>query len=311
MTEQVLSSEEVDAILKASRGNSADLSQIVNAANSSDQIDGKHYTYTLGNINELIQTELEKDLTSFLRKRVIIKIKAFNLTKVDALVNDSRPKSVYHIFRIKPTDTFGLILVDYSIMHHAINLLYGGILNPSETIVDVPGKIGVIVAEKISHLCLSSFIHSCKEYGSVSIENIKTTTSAHLASNLGLAASDVIYALELAVFFDEIETPVSILVSENFFMKFIPPKMNTEEFNEKNSWRTAIKSQVEDSLVTVTANLPDVKIKIKDFMNLKEGDDIPINEPTKAYLCLNHLKIFRGTAAQANEKRVIKIISQI
>lgn len=311
MTEQVLSSEEVDAILKASRGDSSDLSQIITSGDSGDQIDGKHYTYVLGNINEFVQTELEKDITQFLRKRIIIKTKSFNLTKVDALVNDAQRKSIYHIFRIKPTDAFGLVVVDFALMHHSINLLYGGTLNASESIVEVPGKIGVIAAEKIAHLCLGSFIHACKEYGTINVESIKTTNSSHVASNLGLNSADTVYALELTVYFDEIEAPISILISENFFTKFIPPKVNTDEFNERNSWRTAIKSQVEDSLVTVSANLPDVKMKIKDFMTLKEGDDIPIGEPTRAYLCLNHLKIFRGTAAQTNDKRVIKIISQI
>ena len=44
---------------------------------------------------------------------------------------------------------------------------------------------------------------------------------------------------------------------------------------------------------------------MSDIMKLKSGDLIPIADPTDVFLCLNELKLFRASAGQANNKRVV------
>lgn len=311
MSDQVLSSEEVDAILKVTQEKKQDLSAIVGEGDASKQDKGKHYTYALTNINEILRTELEKDITSFLRKRVILKTKSFHLTQVSEVFKNQTDKYIYSIFRISPNENYGMVCVDMPILDHTINLLYGGKLNTKEQVHDNPGKIGILIAEKIAQMLLSSFTFACQEYGAVNHETVKTTASTNLATNLGLNEDDMIYLMELSIFFDEIETTLKFLISEDFLIQFIPVKSESHKHKEKDFWRTAIKSQVVDSIVTIHVSLPDVSMKVKDFMALKDGDIIPIGDPTVVYVCLNNLKLFRATAGQANSKRVAKIINQI
>lgn len=312
MADQVLSQEEVDAILKASQDkNQQDLSQLVGSGESQNNDSGRHYQYAMSNINEILRVEYEKYLTAFLRKRIVIKMDSFNFAKASACLNANDEKVIYSIFRINPKDDYGMVLIDFSVLHQTINLLYGGKLNTKETIIESPGKIGTIIAEKISLLCLNSFAAACHEFGPLNYEIVKTTSSHNLATNLGLGTEDEVYILELTVFFDEFEAKIKLLLSEAFFPEFIPVKADGHKHREKDFWRTAIKTQVVDSLVTISVSLPDVTMKVKDFMALKDGDIVPISDPTMVYVCLNNLKLFRASAGQANSKRVAKIINQI
>jgi flagellar motor switch protein FliM len=306
---RILTSEEVDAILKASQEQSQDLSNII--SNEAITKQGKQYSYGLVNINEVTRAECEKNLSSFLRKKVLVKSKTFNSAKLTTCLNEGADKKVYSMFRIMPQDYFGIFIIDYLLLHQAINLVYGGRVNAAEPTFSTPGKIGTIIAEKICQVFLTCFTQACQEYGEIICDVIKTTASLELISNMGLSDDDPIIMMELAVFLDEIESPLKILFSEDFLSNFIPARKDDNRHREKDFWKTAIKSQVVDSLVTISVTLPDVNIKVNDFMALKNGDTIPISDPTTVYICLNNIKLFRATAGQSNNKRVAKIISQI
>ena len=72
----------------------------------------------------------------------------------------------------------------------------------------------------------------------------------------------------------------------------------------------AIENQVVDSNITIIASLPEINFKAKDLMSLKNGDLIPIGDPTLVDVYLNDVKLFCANAAQANSKRIIKILGE-
>jgi flagellar motor switch protein FliM len=113
------------------------------------------------------------------------------------------------------------------------------------------------------------------------------------------------------VFFGEVETALSILVASDFLYEFIPSNTDDVVPIDSESWRTAIEAQVVDSSVTVCVSLPEISIKASDLVALKNGDLIPIGDPTLVYVCLNNTRLFCGNAGQANSSRVVKILSEI
>lgn len=306
---RILTSEEVEAILKASQDQSQDLSSLVAAEVNPKQ--GKQFSYGLVNINEVTRNECEKNLSSFLRKKILIKSKSLNATKLAPCINENSDKNVYSLFRIMPSDYYGMFIIEYVFLHQAINLLYGGRVNKSEPTMATPGKIGTIIAEKISQLCLSCFTTACSEYGDITCDVIKTTPVLNLISNVGMSDEDPVFLMELTLLLDEIEAPLKIVLPEEFLSNFIPARREDNKHREKDFWKSAIKTQVVDSLVTINVTLPDISIKVNDFLALKSGDLIPISDPTAAYVCLNNIKLFRATTGQANNKRVAKILNQI
>lgn len=306
---QVLSSEEVDAILKVTQDNPSNTNLgSTPAENAGDNT--QRNTMMLNNTAEATKIELEKIINSFLRKKIGIRTQSFEKKTLATCLQEAAEKSVFSVFRVMPSGGYGMLVMDLAFLHQIINHLYGGVFNHDETIVEKPGKAGILIAEKFYQLFLTGFAQACQENGVISFEMVKTTSLPNLTSNLEM--EDSVYSLELVFSFEDMESTIRCMFAEDFIQKFLfHIKKSEVKHREKDFWRTAIKSQVVDSFVTVSVTLPDINLKVSDFMSLKDGDILPISDPTLAYVCLNNLKLFRAKAGQSNSKRVAKIVAQI
>ena len=309
---QVLSSEEVDAILKVTQENTKNevLSSPADQADDSSDLK-QRATAMLKTIAETTEFELEKIISAFLRKKSNVKTKPFELMQLSACLSNAAEKSVFSVFRIMPNDNYGMFAMDLAFLLQMINHLYGGqsgLTDDPET--SSAGKVGTIIAEKFCQLTLSGFAQACSEYGVITSEVVKTSSLPNLTSNLVM--DDNVYSMEISITLDDVTSNIRFMIAEDFIQKFfLGTKKSEAKHREKDFWRTAIKSQVVDSFVAVSVTLPEVNLKVNDFMSLKEGDILPISDPTLVYVCLNNLKLFRAKAGQANSKRVAKIVAQI
>src|SRR5688572_11558870 len=112
---KVLSNEEVDAILKVTQEKNRDLSDLMgNTEVNSDWLQGDH---NLTNLLEMTRMECQKTLSTFLRKKVIIKSKSVKLIRV---LDSAQPKPeayLYALFHTKPIDHFGIVALDTTFLH--------------------------------------------------------------------------------------------------------------------------------------------------------------------------------------------------
>ncbi len=311
---KVLSTEEVNALSKVAEEKTGDLTELVSSSEKKageGETESNHEVNNraLANVNELARDECEKSIASFLRKKIILKSKASHFAKLSEVLNGKTEKHVYSVFRMLPSNRYGIVVIDLPLLHQAINILFGGQANPKDTIIETPGKIGTIVAERLAQVGMEGFAQACKEYGVVNFEHIKTVVLPNLISKLSM--DDRVYAMELIVAFGEIETNMTIVVAEEFLQEFIPINIIDVTYIDSDSWRSAIESQVVDSYVTVSVALSEVPIKAKELLELKDGDLIPIDDPTAVFVCLNNVKLFSGSAGQANANRVVKIVNEI
>ena len=306
----VLSTEEVDALLNAMRTGGSDASVFANTGGA----DWKEGNCTINkramtNISELTAVELENKITSFLRKKISVKFKSMTTNTLGECLSDKLEKHVYSVFKLNADNFYGMAVLNLPVLHYVISILYGGKVNESEQVMEKSGKVGLIIAEKICQLCLDAFAQGSADYGNLNYEIIKTINIAGLTSKLNM--DERVQALEFSIYFDSIETSISLMVKEEFFSEFIPVSLSEGKHLESNFWRSAIESQVVDSYVTVNVALPNVNMKVNELMALKAGDLIPIGDPTFVYVCLNNVKLYRANAGQANSKRVAKILSEI
>ncbi|MEO8400434.1 MAG: FliM/FliN family flagellar motor switch protein [Gammaproteobacteria bacterium] len=309
---KVLSTEEMNALLKVTQEKNCDLTELVgssaNMAAKWESTDTILNNKSLKNITELNWSEVEKILSSFLRKKIVVQSKSAHVTRVTDALTGKTEKHVYSVFKLIPSNYYSLVVLDMPLLHQAINFIFGGQTNDKEPVIETPGKVGIIIAEKIAQLCMEGFSQACKEYGNVNYEAIKTVTLPNLISKFSM--EDRVYTMELSVLFGEVETSLSVMVAADFLHDFIPAII-VELGNQDDSWRTTIESQVVDSDVTISVALPEIDMMVNDLVTLKSGDLLPIGDPTSVYISLNDTKLFIGNAGQANSSRVVKILSEI
>lgn len=308
---KVLSAEEVDALLKVAQEKDKE-NDLVKLTSRHLQADNVAFSRkALANVTELTWSECEKILASFLRKKVLVRTKETNFGKLSEFLEDKAEKHVFTVFHLTPNNYFSLCVITLPLLHHIINCLFGGFVNGQEPVIEAPGKAGVIISEKLSDLVMEGFMLGCKEYGTLTYDVIKTVTLPNLISKLSM--EDDICSITYTVTFGESESDFFIMIPMEFFQKFLPSSMLEDvEHNpeEGHSWRHLIQNQVVDSTVSLVAALPEIRIKAKDLVELKEGALIPIGDPTAVEVWLNNLRLFRATAGQANSNRIIKILSE-
>lgn len=306
---QVLSTEEVQELLKAAEGNGNDLSVLLATGNNNvDQAKNEHL---LTNLVEALRVQSEKLLSGFLRKRIVVESGTFNPSQLNTCLNEITKQQVYAVFQISPKEKCGLVIIDMVLLHQSINLLFGGQINASDTIITNPGQIGLLISEKIAQIFGAAFVQAAKEYETIECEVLKTACLPNLPTNYAL--EDKVNVLELPIILDDVKTYIKYIFSDSLLKDLLPHQEVDFQHQpqEKMVWQNQIKSQVVDSYVNISITLADINMSAKEFMALKQDDLIPIADPTQAYVCLNSTKLFKANAGQSNSKLVAKIISKI
>ncbi|MDP1603562.1 MAG: FliM/FliN family flagellar motor switch protein [Legionella sp.] len=269
-------------------------------------------------IDQFITTSQMK-LSSFLRKKLLIKCEAINSCHFHEVTHDYTKLHMLN-FYITPHEKYALIAFDFTFLHLVINLLYGGGVNEEETVMTSLGKSGVKIAEKMASL----FLEVLQEY---MIEELKLTLkfssiSPQLSPVFKQSKTKKCYNISLKILIDSVVTHMNLIIPE---MVFSPlerepehdtmagkDKLNTQEmiaspliFDDK------MKEELIDSAVMVTFNLPPLTLKLKEVIHLKSGDIIPIDDPKNVMVVVNNKAIFTATAGQAEQRRVVKILNKV
>lgn len=263
-------------------------------------------------IIETFVTAYQKKLTSFLHKKINIQFSSINISKLDDY-HDKDKRMIWTSFAINEGVHYGLVVFDYPFLHTVINLLYGGQVNHQEPMIKNLGKSGHKIAEKFAHMSMSMFEQAMAEYGSVGLHLLKTAEQLGLVLNQ--SSSENHYQLSFQVSFYDLDTSLSFIIPCSFFdaLTFNAPIDSHQEASTAMNmdFSELLQQELVESTVTLEAFLPSMSLKIKEAMNLKTGDLIPIGDPTMVELLLNQKKLFKALVGRANNRRVVKIIDRI
>lgn len=300
----VLSSEEVDAIIAAAQ--SASKAGI--EGDAADQAESSNInTNALNRIVINVMQELEKKLAVLLRRKIAITQSPIRESKTEEFEQAVDRVICYSCYKLDPLGSSIITALDADFISVSLNLLYGGKVQPTDE--NIVGNVGIITAEKIGAIILDCLQASCVEYTSFTHKAVKSSLIFNTINNID--ANEKIYVIDFKSIIDEVETNFRIMLPEEFLLKLIPVKTGNAKHKDRDFWRTAIKSEVIDSYVTISTVLPDIRMKLKDFRQLHVGDEIEISDPTIVYVRLSELKLFRGLAGQSNAKMVVKVVGQI
>lgn len=260
----------------------------------------------IGIIEQFI-TDLQREVTGFLRKKARFEFNAVNVCdpmEVRAIENPA----AFASFQIQPEGKYGLLFFPFDFLHHTINLLFGGSANRNEDIMRGLGKSGQTIARKITEMSLGAFQNALSSHIPVTLECARISDVPGLVLNQ--LDNTQLFNFSFKATIDGLESRFHIAIPEPLIEllsippeppKVTPSEMATPTIDSRK------RSELIDSTVTVSAILPSIKIQLKDVLNLKSGDTIPVKDPNEVYLMLNNKRLFRATPGKSNDVRVVKI----
>jgi flagellar motor switch protein FliM len=138
MSEQILSQEEIDALLGAMASGEVDLESDASEKKqiSLEEIDAYDLTsknillqnqfYALEEINDKFTKFLKNFLTTFLQQKIDVKFISTEMVIFDNFIQGFSPPTCFHIFTMEPLIGSSLMAIDQNLVFSLIECMFGG-----------------------------------------------------------------------------------------------------------------------------------------------------------------------------------------
>jgi len=87
--------------------------------------------------------------------------------------------------------------------------------------------------------------------------------------------------------------------------------MQSDRMDKDERWTIALREQLQDAEVEVSSELTEITLSVRELMQLKAGDVIPIKLPKTIDLCIEDMPAFRGTFGVSHGKNAVQITDVI
>jgi len=91
----------------------------------------------------------------------------------------------------------------------------------------------------------------------------------------------------------------------------LAPGINRDANESDEHWIDALRDEIELATVTLTGRLAETELTLRDMLDLKAGDIIPIQLPEQATICAENIPVLRGEFGISRGKNAIKVMEQV
>lgn len=300
MSQQVLSQQEIDALLDAMDNGEIDTEQMVEELDSPKVKPydfrrpvrlSKEYLSTITMVFEDFSKIAVNLLSTQLRKPVDIKIAAIEQVSFDEFVHSVPSFTLMGIFQSKPLSGMQIIEINPQFSLQMVELLCGfGELSdeilPSDK--DSFTDIERAILEDVTTSFLRSFETAWKEITELKVELEYTETNPQLLQTM--SPNEPVLLVTFSVTLDEQKTFINMCVPYIFFEDMLDKLSFRNWFHSGKEFDSSERGQISKNLEQVPLNLEvllgESQMTISDFLEMEEGDIIQLNEKTSKPLTM-------------------------
>ena len=316
MNQQILSQDEVDALLQGITGESQKLEQDdtpttgvrdYDLASQERIVRGRMPTMEV--INERFARNIRIGLFNFIRKSPEVAIGGIKVQKFSAFLREIVVPTNFNIMTVKPLRGSGLIVCDPSLVFAVIDALFGGI-----------GKY---------HTRIEGRDFSPTELR-VILRLVETICAEYKKAWTGIYPLELEYQRsEMQPQFANIATPSEIVVATNFTMEigettgsvhFCIPYSTLEPIRDvlystiqgdsvepDRRWVNLLKHQIQSADVELVAELASASATVEQLLSFKPGDFVELDLETMIKAKVSGVPVFDAHYGTSNNRYAIKI----
>jgi flagellar motor switch protein FliM len=313
---QVLSQDEVDALLNAVNGNDSDSFDSGGDSDSGDSSDDNIQTYDLTNQDRVIRGRMpileiiyERFIRSFrvslsnsLRKISTISIISTDLLKFGEFVNTLPIPSCMCIMRFNELRGPALLVFESKLAYAIIDSYFGGTDRP---FTKIEGKeftmIELSFMRKIMDMAINDLEEAWAPVHRIDAQYLRTEINPQFVGVV--PPSDVIIATTLEVEFESASGTIMIVVPYSTIEPIkqkLSSSFQTDNEMADSIWTKAMNEHIKNTKATVVVRLGEAEMTLGDLLTLELGDIIPLNqdasgEVTLAIEGVEKMKCIMGT----------------
>jgi flagellar motor switch protein FliM len=317
----LLSHEEIDALLKGV--NDGDFE--IEIDEFQDKSSAKDYDFrsqerivrrripTLEMINERFSKYLRTSLFKLLHRSPEIFISDIEIQKFSDYIRELHTPTNLNIIRFSPLRGRALIVIEPNLIFTTVDNFFGGggqfYNNTSEAQEFTLTEIRVI--QILIDMIFNDLKEAWEPVMALNFEYISSEINPHFASIVGtediVVISTVNVALEGGGGDINIVMPYSMIEPIRALLDTIGDDSDESDIQ----WKLALRNEILGAEMGVNSLLVEKNISIREVLQLKKGDVIPIDMPKTVLLKVEGVPVFTGKACVSEGYNAVQIIDKV
>lgn len=316
MTQQILSQDEVDALLQGITGESQKLEpedepqggiREYNLASQERIVRGRMPTMEI--ISERFARNIRIGLFNFVRKSPEVSIGGIKVQKYSAFLREIVVPTNFNIVSVKPLRGSGLIVCDPNLVFAVIDALFGGTgkyhtriegrdFSPTEQRV-IQRLVDVVIAEyrKAWHNIYPLELEYQRSEMQPQFANIATPSEIVVTTSFTLEMGDTTGSIHFCTPYSTLEPIRDVLYST----------MQGDSSEPDRRWVNLLKTQIQAAEVELVAELATAQATIEQLLALKPGDFIELDLPPQVEAKVNGVPVLACHYGTSNGRYALKV----
>ncbi|BBN59883.1 flagellar motor switch protein FliM [Hydrogenovibrio marinus] len=315
--EDILSQDEVDALLRGMGGGDIDTED----DDSSEATSAKVYDFTnqerivrgrlpaLDIINERFARGFQRHFNEMIMSSVEVTAGEVKIIKmIDYLRNLFVPTSL-NIYRINPLNGVSLFTLDSKLIFTAVDIYFGGTgLLPFKIEGREYTPVEMSMVRSILDISSDNLRKAWGPVMDIEIDYMHSEMNPKFASIV--EATDMIVVSPINVRFEGVEGRVDIVMPYAMLEPVrdkLEEGMSNLQGESDNRWSRTLKEEAKNIEVEVSVNLAELKMNMDDLMKMEKGDIIPIEMPDRVAVKAEGIAFVKGKLGESNDKKAVKV----
>jgi flagellar motor switch protein FliM len=316
---ELLSQEEIDALLKGV--DDGDFEVAIDEFQ--DQGVAKNYDFssqerivrrripTLEMINERFSKYFRVSLLKFLHHSPEIFISGIQIQKFSEYIRGLHTPKNLNIIRFSPLRGRALIVIEPSLIFSAVDSFFGGggqLYKAAEAREFTPTEMRVI--QILIDMIFNDLKEAWEPVMALNFEYMGSEVNPYFANIVG--AEDIVVVTTVDILLEGSGGSINIVMPYSMIepIRALLDAIGDDSDETDNQWKLALRNEILGAEVSMNSPLVEKNMSIREILQLKKGDVIPVDMPKTALLKVGGVPVFIGKACTSDGYYAVQIIDK-
>jgi flagellar motor switch protein FliM len=315
MSDQILTQEEIDALLSAMDSGEVDLeeeakseAEVVAYNLTSQNIMLRDQFYALEEVYDKFATLFEAHLSSLLQRSMDVEFVSTEIVKYQECIGAFSSPTSFTVFTMNPLIGSAMLAIEPRLVYSLIDCMFGGDGKPTERMREFT-IIEQRMIRKFATEVLTNLQQAWKAINPIKMAIKRAEIKpefVHLASPSDLMVV-IVFAVKGQGFSGNLHVCIPYLMLEPIKDKLSSKYLRGK--NQEHTWSEQLEMLLQDTPVTLIAELGVTTRSVKDLLNLQVNDILQLNTGPEDHITLNvdHVPKYLGFPGIIKGNRAVEI----
>lgn len=265
---------------------------------------------TLEMINDRFARQWRIGLFNMLRRSAEISVRGIDLLKFGEYMHSLYVPTNINLVKVKPLRGTALIVFEPRLVFTVVDNFFGG---DGRYPAKIEGREFTATEMRVIHLLLRQAFADITEAWApvmpIEFEYMNSEVNPHFANII--TPREYIVVSKFHIELDggggdmHVAFPYSMLEP---IRDLLDAGIQSDRVEKDENWVQALRAQLYDAELELSSTLAEARMSLRELMQLKAGDIIPIDLPARIPLRVQGVPLFQGEFGVSNGQRAVKIV---